>query len=362
MSRDWHADDLSRVRLSPSLCHSSSINEVEEWRGTFTFVQIADTQLGLLASMGKLWWLRLLSSATCGLPRKLGVPVIDVMERQGEELVSRTFTVDDAYNIEEELMKETVQSINALSPRPAFVVVCGDLVNAFPTTFGGKLQREEVERFKSIMEGVHSDIELVCVCGNHDVGDRPNAGTIETFTSRFGADYFTFKRRGIRFCVINSQLYKDSTDCQDLAAAQHAWFEKQMSTRMRTVIFSHISPFIRSPEEPSAYFNLDKETRMKLLNLACEGGTEAIMAGHYHRNAEGVYRGVQVITTGAVGANITSVNGASEVDLLGLAGMEAVVSDRTKSGYRLVKVSAEGIEHEFVPLDTSAQTMQSKRK
>ena len=349
MQRDFHGDDLRRARPS-SL--SNKCNKDERWSGSFRFVQMADTQMGLLAAMGKYWWLRALNRGTCGLVRKAGVPVLDIMERKdGESALEHvTYTADEAYEVEKQLAKETVKCINAMSPRPEFVVVCGDLVNAFPTTFGGKLQREEVDEFKKQMSEIHPDIELVCVCGNHDVGDRPNAGTIETYTSRFGADYFTFHRRGIRFCVINSQLYKDSTEAADLAAEQHSWLEKQMATRERTVLFTHIPPFIKSPEEPSAYFNLDKETRMNLLNLCVKGGVEGIFAGHYHRNSTGVYRGIQVVTTGAVGANITSVEGASEYELLGLAGMSAVVADRTLSGYRVVSIKEEGVTHEFVPL------------
>ena len=62
------------------------------------------------------------------------------------------------------------------------------------------------------MEGLDAEIPLLCVCGNHDVGNAPSAVTIERYVSEFGDDYFGFWVGGVRGIVINSNLYYDPSE------------------------------------------------------------------------------------------------------------------------------------------------------
>ena len=72
---------------------------------------------------------------------------------------------------EQAMAEKAIQHINAMTPRPKFVVVCGDLVNSYPRE--AVSQAAEVLAYKHIFTQVHEDICLLCVCGNHDVGNRP---------------------------------------------------------------------------------------------------------------------------------------------------------------------------------------------
>ena len=56
------------------------------------------------------------------------------------------------------------------------------------------------------MSAIDPDIPLLCVCGNHDVGNAPNKVTIDRYTSDFGDDYFGFWVGGIKGLVLNSNL------------------------------------------------------------------------------------------------------------------------------------------------------------
>ena len=56
-----------------------------------------------------------------------------------------------------------------MSPKPAFFIVCGDLVDAFPDKWPEIRTAQEKDFFK-VFSKLNSDIPLVCVCGNHDVG------------------------------------------------------------------------------------------------------------------------------------------------------------------------------------------------
>jgi len=56
-------------------------------------------------------------------------------------------------------MEKAVAAINAMTPPPRFVIVCGDLIHAFPKQ--AALAAQQVADFKNIMGKVHSNIPLV---------------------------------------------------------------------------------------------------------------------------------------------------------------------------------------------------------
>src|SRR5207237_1144549 len=99
------------------------------------------------------------------------------------------------------LFEHAVEHINRL--RPKFAIVCGDLVNQVT----GPMHRAQVEEFQRIARKVDPSVPLVCVCGNHDVGNRPTARTLETYRKGFGEDRFTFWAGGTGSIVLNSSLY-----------------------------------------------------------------------------------------------------------------------------------------------------------
>lgn len=89
-----------------------------------------------------------------------------------------------------------VDQINNLTPRPQFVVICGDFVNEMPNsklnhiTFyfykiyiyipdDTEIYQLQVNDFMKIFSNLHPSISLVCVCGNHDVGNIPDEKSID---------------------------------------------------------------------------------------------------------------------------------------------------------------------------------------
>ena len=77
-----------------------------------------------------------------------------------------------------ELCRIAVDKVNSMEPKPAFFIVCGDLVDAMPDKWPDIRKDQEADFMK-----VFKDIEvpLVCVCGNHDVGNRPTKQTIADY-------------------------------------------------------------------------------------------------------------------------------------------------------------------------------------
>ena len=53
------------------------------------------------------------------------------------------------------------------------------------------------------------------------------------------------------------------------------------------VMFQHIPWFLKTPEEPKEYFNIDIELRRKMLDKFKKSNVSKIFCGHYHRNAGG---------------------------------------------------------------------------
>mmetsp|Transcript_15993 Transcript_15993/g.19842 ORF Transcript_15993/g.19842 Transcript_15993/m.19842 type:complete len:358 (-) Transcript_15993:88-1161(-) len=317
----------------------------------YTFVQLADTQLGMMTQMKEvqhLLYLRtLIKIFTLGF--KDGKKEIPIPELSA---IHRGQTGEDLFEIEVELSRQAVHCINKMSPKPVFAVICGDLVHAFPDK-DPKKNAMEVEAFKNIYAKIDPSIRLVCLCGNHDVSEKPSAKELGLWKERFGDDYFSFWVGSDKYIVLNSQMYKNDTNCKQEAEHQNEWLDKELQqgqeNRRFTAVFSHIPPFINDPEESSGYFPLSKEVRLDILARLAEGDVSHWFCGHYHRNAEGTFKSsngkqIEVITSGAVGGNIETDPAG---DVLGLSGMKSIKADASVSGLRIVSVSKKGITHEF---------------
>mmetsp|Transcript_1857 Transcript_1857/g.5468 ORF Transcript_1857/g.5468 Transcript_1857/m.5468 type:complete len:384 (-) Transcript_1857:390-1541(-) len=281
--------------------------ENSTWTKDFSFVQLADPQLGMLR-----------------------------MDKSWEE--------------EQDMLKLAVEHINRLQPR--FVVVCGDLVNAYPDN--QKKQQAQAQDFKAISSEIDSHIPLVCVCGNHDVGNTPTQQSIDAYRERFGDDYFSFWVDGVKFIVLNTQLHKDDTASPDLLIAQDQWLDEEFAASEKeqpthTIILSHIPPFIESPDEEDGYFNLETLRRRQLLRRVKRARVSSWFCGHYHRNAGGMDGPLEVVVSSAVGC-ILKPNGK---DPLGLGGFQIPpVIGPGLSGLRIVDVSRQSVKHKWFTLDS----------
>ena len=107
---------------------------------------------------------------------------------------------DGGWEEETATLTKAVEHINRLKPK--FAIVCGDLVHEFPEGVGEKgndrRKAGQTRSLQSALSRVDSSIGLVCLCGNHDVGNSPTRATIDLYKSRFGDDYFSFWVGGVR--------------------------------------------------------------------------------------------------------------------------------------------------------------------
>lgn len=123
------------------------------WKGPFVFIHGADTQLGLKDSYNG----------------------IAEHERSWKDEI--------------EWAKVAVKAANEMRPKPRFFVVCGDMIDAFP---GTRNYDEQYRDFKTVFDELDNEIPLICVCGNHDIGNQPTVEGISKYRNSYGDDYYSF--------------------------------------------------------------------------------------------------------------------------------------------------------------------------
>jgi serine/threonine-protein phosphatase CPPED1 len=215
----------------------------------------------------------------------------------------------------------TVASINRL--RPKFVVICGDLINKT----GDAVQSAEYFR---ITAKIDPSIKVYALPGNHDVGNDPTPESLEYYRSHFGPDYYSFREGSIYGIALDSSVISSPSKVQAEADKQESWFKLELekarvSTARHIVVFQHHSWFLQEPNEPSQYFNIPIEQRLRYLALLKMAGVRYVFAGHYHRNAFGKDGNLEMITNGPVSRPLGS----------------------DPIGFRIVTVKDSGMEHHY---------------
>ena len=235
------------------------------------------------------------------------------------------YTNDGEFTQETANYEFAVANLNRL--KPAFVVLCGDLINK-P---GDPAQRAEYLRITALLD---PSIPFYAVAGNHDVGNEPTPESLADYREHFGPDWYSFRERDIYGIVLNSSIIAAPAQVESDAAAQEAWLRAELglaraSGARHILVFQHHPWFLETPDEADAYFNIPLATRNRYLELFREAGVSHVFAGHYHRNAGGFDGALEMVTTGPVGRPIGD----------------------DPSGFRLVRVTAEGgIEHRYLSL------------
>jgi predicted phosphodiesterase len=231
------------------------------------------------------------------------------------------YAKDADFQHEQANFEFVIASANRL--RPAFIVVCGDLINR-------PGDAAQAEAYLSIAHKVAAGIPVYNIAGNHDVGNIPSVQLLALYRERFGKDYYTFDVGSLRGIVLNSSLIMSPAGAPAETEAQEKWLigELQRGAREHVghlVIFQHIPYFLERPDEPDQYFNIPSETRKRYLALFHQYGVSHVFAGHYHRNAYGHDGALEAITTGPVGMPL----------------------GKDQSGIRAVVVEAGGIRHKY---------------
>ena len=243
----------------------------------FYFVQMADTQLGM---------------------------------------INRTDDGND-FAAETAILERVMADINNLEPLPAFVIVCGDLTDT-PGHAG------QITEYKRLMGLLDPAVKYYNVSGNHDFNGNPNPENIAFYRKTYGSDRYNFTYRGWNFLIINSTLMKFPEGARKEADEQFEFARKTLETArdssQSSLVFMHHPFFDYSLDEPDSYNNIATKDRRLWLDMFAENNVEAVFSGHRHMTIpEHDYRGVRLINTNAV---CNSNDNRPGLRIAGIAGEE----------------------------------------
>ncbi len=233
---------------------------------------------------------------------------------------------DDNFQLDARLFETAIAHANELAP--AFVVICGDLVNKAG-------HAGQIAEFRRIAATLDRSIPLYFVAGNHDVENNPTAESLHAYRETFGSDWYSFRNGEVYGIVLNSQLIDAAKHVPQESENQLHWLRKELvhaseSGARHVLVFQHHPYFLVSPDEGDQYFNIDLEMRAVYLELFKQSGVEAILAGHYHRNAHGRDGKLEMITSGPVGRPLGD----------------------DPSGLRIVRAGRGSLQHEYFALES----------
>jgi len=206
------------------------LGEQKKTREKHSFVICADTQFGILMD---------------GIPMK-----------------------EPNWDTEVDLSRRAVEKINAMKPKPLFVCVCGDLVDtessfSSATASWKKIMRkwehevimdQQNRDWKKVWAQLDPSIALVCLCGNHDVGNRPTEASIDVFRESFGDEYLSFWANGTYNICINNVLFFDPTGAPKMFEEQLDWLQDRLeyATKEKAkqiFVFGHYPWFLYHEDE-----------------------------------------------------------------------------------------------------------------
>ena len=119
---------------------------------------------------------------------------------------------------------------------------------------------------------------------------------------------------------------------------QYQWLKKKLGKSNNTdhiILFCHFPFFKESFDEAETYSNISLEKRKIYFELFEESNVNVIFAGHLHGNATAKYGQIEMITTSALGKPLRG----------------------DPSGFRIVKVYNDHIDHHYYGLDEVPATI-----
>jgi 3',5'-cyclic AMP phosphodiesterase CpdA len=273
----------------------------------FFFIQMSDPQFGMFAKFSGMSESRVLE-----LRRTMGFKVRRMPKTTG-------------FADETALYEKAIAAANRLNP--AFVVVSGDMVQ-------DKDDASQLAELRRITGQLSSHIPVYWAAGNWDVGNTPTRLTLDRYRERFGDDNYSFEYGGSSFIVMNSCVaYDDSKAPQEWERQadflRASLGEAQTKGSNHIIVFLHHPLYAEHPEEEDSWAVLPREKRKVLLDMFETHGVSAVFAGHWHRCHYLNHKGIQMVTTGAVGYPLGD----------------------DPSGFRIVKVFPDRIEHQYYGLD-----------
>lgn len=285
---------------------TSSQNGQQDKGKEFFFILMADPQFGMFAGVS-------------------GMDEAGIARRRESGLKIRPAPKITGFATETALYGKAIAEANRLGPD--FVVMCGDMVNS-------RDDPAQLAELLRITGKLRRDIPMYWVPGNHDVASAPTPETLARYRETYGADRYYFDHGESRFIVLNSPLLNDASNVphegeQQMGFLRDALREAKQKGSRHIVVFSHHALFVKYPDEPNSTWAIRGESRLAVFNLLKAHDVSAVFSGHWHQNNYASHGRMQVVMTGAVGYPLGD----------------------DPSGFMVVKVLGDRVEHEYFGLD-----------
>ncbi|MCP4711542.1 MAG: hypothetical protein GY869_23230 [Planctomycetes bacterium] len=236
------------------------------------------------------------------------------------------FTANADFQQEVVLLQQAIAQANRL--RAKFVILTGDIINE-------PGDENQLSAVLAVTSQLDQDIKLFFIPGNHDIGDAPTIERINWFRQKVHQDWYDFNLGNWHFIALNSNIIFNDQNAPDEYQKQWQWLNQNLKHARQQhienfIIFMHHSLFMQEPDEPDdEYFNIPQRVRYDYLELFRKYQVRAILAGHRHLNLYGKDGPMEMITTAPVGMPLGD----------------------DPSGFRIVKVYPDHIEHQYYGLD-----------
>lgn len=192
---------------------------------------------------------------------------------------------EDGYRGDVELFERVIAEVNRLQPDLCFIA--GDM-----TDRADFLERDWPRLIRLFK------VPFVVAPGNHDMGNNVTRENLERFERVFGYEYKSLKVGQWRFLSCNSQYWRP-TEEKARQTRYEAWLADELAKASAAgepvIIGSHMSPFVRRPDEPDDYENYPKAGRAARLDLYERSGVKFYLSGHTHRLYMRSERGIMML-------------------------------------------------------------------
>ena len=271
--------------------------------------------------------------AAFGSTFALAVPAETLKRRDGEILIAhctdpqfgmglpragRAMT-EEGYQHDLDRCLSAIEIINGLDPD--LVCITGDMTHA----------SKDVARDWPRLLKMYTP-PVVVAPGNHDVGNRLTAKSVEHFKAVFGRDYTALTVRGWRIIAANS-IYWWPNEEAALRETHDKWFAEELAGAKargeKIIVATHVPPFVHKSDEPDSHGNQPLAGRLARLDACIDAGVKFYLAGHTHRFCEKKYCDLPILN-----AETTCCNG-----------------DKRPFGFRLLRIRPDGsYDYDFVPV------------
>lgn len=247
--------------------------------------------IGLTAALDGFNWSKAAEETAGALrPKKVaaleGKPVLTIAHCCDPQLgFGEAETPEEAYAADLARLKKEVALLNEL--KPDLVLYAGDMTNRW-----NEVAKDWPEVLKTIAA------PILVAPGNHDIPDPVKAPVVKTFVDVFGKEYDSLVLNGWKIIAINSQ-YVRPTEEKELYDAQVEWFRHELedakASGLRSIVASHVPPFVKTLDEKDEYFNFPATLRQTFLDYLVANDATFYLAGHTHTTLEREYRGVPLL-------------------------------------------------------------------